>query len=283
MTHETWHYFIGDIHGCFGALQRLEQRIHQHAERHHKRAKIISVGDLVDRGKHSNLVIAHFRRGQKQGTHAAILGNHDIMFLNALWSAGPKHDAFDQAPAWCETFDIQYERQKHKPFGYASALELEEFELLRQFMWLGQGGHQTLLSYDCDPKDTASWHIPEEDLSFLLQLPLIWENEHFITTHALASMQAIEFLNKMEHPQLMDEEEHMDYLRAVHEITWSRKPSKTWDDTRVHISGHTVVPKATWKKHKRMLQIDTGCVFGKRLTAWCGERNEFLRVEATSR
>jgi serine/threonine protein phosphatase 1 len=44
-------YVIGDIHGCYDELMALESKIRRSAKRSKiKKYKIISVGDLCDRG-----------------------------------------------------------------------------------------------------------------------------------------------------------------------------------------------------------------------------------------
>ena len=69
---------IGDVHGMLGPLERLLDRV----AREHPEAKVISVGDLIDRGERSAEVLrlAHARRGQLH----CLLGNHEEMLLRFL-------------------------------------------------------------------------------------------------------------------------------------------------------------------------------------------------------
>ena len=65
MVKKTWCYIVGDIHGCFDELLRLEQKVCNHAKENRKKPLIISVGDLIDRGPCSKDVLEHFMEGKK--------------------------------------------------------------------------------------------------------------------------------------------------------------------------------------------------------------------------
>ncbi len=83
------HAIVGDIHGCFDALRRLEDRVARHAARQGLEPHIVSVGDLVDRGPQSAEVVRHFRRGAAAGTHTALMGNHEQMMIATLHAYAP--------------------------------------------------------------------------------------------------------------------------------------------------------------------------------------------------
>src|SRR5689334_10293139 len=88
-------YAIGDIHGCHDLLTRLLGRIHRDAERRGEAARIVFLGDYIDRGPDSRGVIATLMAGpQRPGDEwICLLGNHeDVMLeapaspeLNAIW------------------------------------------------------------------------------------------------------------------------------------------------------------------------------------------------------
>ena len=62
------HYVIGDVHGEYDALIKLVSKLP-------KDAKLIFVGDLVDRGSRSAEVVKFVR----DGGHLCVMGNHEYM------------------------------------------------------------------------------------------------------------------------------------------------------------------------------------------------------------
>ncbi len=72
---------IGDIHGCFDALQRLiEEEI-----RIQKSDRIVFLGDYIDRGRKSKEVIDYILSMKTQGFDLVTLrGNHEQMLIDAF-------------------------------------------------------------------------------------------------------------------------------------------------------------------------------------------------------
>jgi serine/threonine protein phosphatase 1 len=66
-------YIIGDVHGCYKTLMALIKQLP-------KNAKLIFVGDLIDRGPDSAKVLEFV----KEGGYPCIMGNHEKMFLEAM-------------------------------------------------------------------------------------------------------------------------------------------------------------------------------------------------------
>jgi serine/threonine protein phosphatase 1 len=75
-------YAIPDIHGHVEALEAALGRV---ARDGGAQARIVFLGDLVDRGPDSCAVIARLMQGQAEGRPWTVLrGNHDQMFLDVL-------------------------------------------------------------------------------------------------------------------------------------------------------------------------------------------------------
>lgn len=76
-------YIVGDIHGCYDELCLLLDKIYKDAngEPH----KIIFLGDYVDRGPDSKLVIDQIIQLEKVGC-VALMGNHEDMLLSGDYS-----------------------------------------------------------------------------------------------------------------------------------------------------------------------------------------------------
>lgn len=69
---------IGDIHGCFDALQRLCDFV-----KFRNDDVIITMGDYADRGPDTNAVIDYLMQLDQRYKLIPLRGNHDIMMLNA--------------------------------------------------------------------------------------------------------------------------------------------------------------------------------------------------------
>ena len=83
-------YAIGDIHGQPGMLETALNRIEQDGG---PDARIVFLGDYVDRGPDSRAVIERIRAGVEAGRDwIALLGNHDRMF-SMFMEDYPRNDA----------------------------------------------------------------------------------------------------------------------------------------------------------------------------------------------
>ena len=73
---------VGDIHGCFRELKELLKKM----EFREAKDRLISLGDLMDRGKHSYEVFDFFRRRKlKMGDRCILVrGNHEQMLLSCI-------------------------------------------------------------------------------------------------------------------------------------------------------------------------------------------------------
>lgn len=266
----TWPYFVGDIHGCWDSYRALEDRVQTHAARRGARPLIVSVGDLVDRGPASPAVVRHFRLGARAGTHAAVLGNHDVLLLESLAVFGPEPLSWPAQLMHVDDLIATGEKS-------ARWLTPGDYRAYRKALWLSQGGYQTLAAYGCEPHREASWRIDPDDLAFLLDLPVVWQDEGFVVTHALATpatlalaRQAAGLAGAAAPPATV-----METKWACDALIWNRRPpERPADEARLHVSGHTPVGRPRRRVALGYMQIDTGCVYGRRLTALCGPTGE---------
>lgn len=150
-------YAIGDIHGCFDLLLRIEAMIVADSERYTGRPKaIVVLGDLIDRGPKSAEVLEHLIAQPPPGFLRFVLaGNHEVAMLDFL--RNPKADQ----------------------------------------QWLYIGGRETLASYGVrviqrDLDRDANWRlgnaaaasIPEEHVSFVRRLPVALTWGRYVFVHA---------------------------------------------------------------------------------------------------
>ncbi|MES2987777.1 MAG: metallophosphoesterase family protein [Pseudomonadota bacterium] len=80
-------YAVGDVHGRFDCLERLEARIARHEANAGAADEtlVIFLGDYIDRGPASREVVKHLSRGQFAGLSTRyLLGNHEDAMLGFL-------------------------------------------------------------------------------------------------------------------------------------------------------------------------------------------------------
>ena len=149
---QTIPYIIGDIHGCFIEYMALDAQIKAHAKKNNWDPLIVSVGDLVDRGKRSQDVVSIFLSGSTKGTHLSVLGNHEAEFIKHLFWGKP--ELFDEElrealPLYLDPNFLFPEKQDEKAITH------------RREAWLAQGGLETLESYGCqkDPSKIGRAHV----------------------------------------------------------------------------------------------------------------------------
>lgn len=266
------HAVVGDVHGCFDALRRLEDRIARHAAREGLEPVVVSVGDLVDRGPKASGVVGHVRRGVAAGTHVAVLGNHEEMMLASIEAFAP--GLLSEAGVVLHPAVVPYGAVWDRQQTPSSAwMPREMFCWFRTLMWLSQGGATTLQSYGTPrPHDPATWAMDEEDLRFLCGLPLVFRSDTIVVTHALLSAEALVALDA-------DDEEVL--RKASGMALWGRaRPPTPPDPARIHVSGHTVLPRVRRRGRLRTVQVDTGAFLGRRLSAWCAETDRVVSVPA---
>jgi len=187
----------------------------------HRADTLVFLGDYVDRGLHSKEVIATVLSLQKtHGRVIALMGNHDFLFLQHL--TGRDNSLFLQV-----------------------------------------GGRQTLASYGLSPsadRDEIARLLPPAHLSFLQNLPLLWEDHHAIYVHA--GLQPGRHLSQQTSQWCLWAREQ--FIRSTHDFG---KPV---------VFGHTVFEDPLMTSNR--MGIDTGAVYGGRLTALLLPSRELISV-----
>ena len=131
--------------------------------------------------------------------------------------------------------------------------ELYMLEWLREGFcreWMYNGGQETLASYQ---RDGGRVHVPLDHVAFLRSTHMYWDTPDYFFVHG----------------GLPPERTVADSIRQCppEELLWRRPPAPSrsvqWEKTVVF--GHTPHPEPLIRN--RMIGIDTGCVYGGRLTA----------------
>lgn len=271
-------YIIGDIHGCYDSLMALEELIHAHATTQGTEPFIVSVGDLIDRGIQSREVVRHFYRGVRSGTHAVVAGNHEAVLFEILQAFLEDTTPEELLPQYIVPISVQFGQSLS-----AVGQTWEAYREKRKSSWLKQGGRETLTSLGIRPDDVSTWLDATPELQFLAQLPVIWESEKTLVTHALASADDMAYARGLaDGSRVLDRasEEHNLHIGG---LLWNReRPVVPVDPARLHISGHTPNVQVVHDEQLQMAIIDTACVYGNKLTAWCEQTGELLKVAGPS-
>lgn len=271
-----WTYVIGDIHGCYEELLELEKHLSAHANHNKVTPYFVSVGDLIDRGPFCRQVLEHFMQGVRAGTHYVIAGNHEAYFVELLHIFAPHNLKVSNGKLPPYAADLKERFEKRKWLSPQGSQEGYFHKVL--FSWIEQGGSTTLQSFNVDPFDIQTWNFDPNIMAFLCNMTLYWENGNCVVTHALASESDLKYVRNLYATGHLkrNTEEHN---RAVHGILWNREMPKIMPDAgRIHVSGHTPLQRPNRSQEFNLIQIDTGCVYGGRLSAYCLESDELLSV-----
>lgn len=148
-------YAVGDVHGRFDLLLELLDQIEQDDRlREPRRKRLIFLGDLIDRGPHSQEVASLLSSAQRSAKRLVVLmGNHEAALLDSL--SGDEH---------------------------------------AQRMWLEHGGLATLQSFGIDapePDEDADVFaerlrrgLPAQMIKWLKKLPLSVRSGSYFFCHA---------------------------------------------------------------------------------------------------
>lgn len=136
---EHIYYAIGDVHGEADKLARLSDSIRDDAARVGARHRIVYLGDLIDRGPDSRVVIVRAMDDARTDDAIVLKGNHEELMLYA------------------------YERE----------------ETLGLYHWANNGGDDTIRSYQQANGAKDHWReaIDGDHVKWLRTLPTIWRDE----------------------------------------------------------------------------------------------------------
>lgn len=233
------HYVIGDVHGHYDTLMKLVQLLPSDA-------KLVFVGDLIDRGPQSAEVVRFVR----ENNHLCVMGNHEEAMIT-------------QGFVLMRCFETGENLPTHS-------------------MWFSNGGVATLRSYglvkleEGKPvkmdefsdglkrfKDDMKWM---EKLPLYLELPIEHPSQKtVVVSHApISTAWAMRKIDSM-------------YGTFARLATTCRRDPDTSDAPIFNIFGHTPMQNGPRIKD-HFVNIDTGCYMGDAgygiLSAYCIETGE---------
>jgi hypothetical protein len=287
---KTFHFVVGDVHGCYAELLELEEKSKVYAAEAGATPFFVLVGDLIDRGPNSLEVVKHVMRGVQSGTHYCVAGNHEAIFLELFefFGIGEIRECLATCRYIVPLFEQFAQSNQNK------SISLTDFARFRLQMWQNQGGEETLSSFGLS-SDPSAWETSQcsEEIKFLSSLPLAYFSNEVCVTHALVSESDFEWAltrdastefqrsDNFHFPSLEPlgttggnslEDSQPEAIQRLQAILWNREQLVSWpNDLPVHVSGHTPADEPIWYEPLKRIIVDTGCVFGRSLTAYCPE------------
>ncbi|MFA6145024.1 MAG: metallophosphoesterase [Sulfurimonas sp.] len=237
------HYVIGDVHGHYQTLISLVEKLPDDA-------RLVFVGDLIDRGPQSAEVVRFLRKNN----HLCVMGNHEDLM------------------AYYGQFVLNAYKND-KPIGICNE-------------WGSNGGVETLISYGIAIMDgenllqvkgcEEALRQFEDDMEWMKNLPLYIElpMEHSFEKAVVVSHAPIADMWEMR-----SDAEKAEVFR--HKILTNRR-DPSGNTSIFNIFGHSPV---RWRAEVTpyFVNVDTGCYMGKngynRLSAYCVESGEIIEQE----
>lgn len=260
-------YAIGDIQGCFSALQRLLDIIHFDEARD----RLWFVGDLVNRGPDS---VATLRFVKNLGNRAVtVLGNHDLHLLMVAEGCAKtrKNDTLQEVLKASDCKELLYwlrhQRLMHVEYGYAMvhagllpSWPVEKaLSLAREVEDALSGENYPELAARMYGNQPAQWH---DNLSGMNRLRVI--------------------VNAMTRLRVCTEDGLMEFTHSGKPenapagfMPWYEVPGRASRDTAI-ICGHWSALGLVLREN--LLALDTGCLWGGKLTAVCLENRRLIQV-----
>jgi len=268
-------YAIGDVQGCYLELLDLLETI----QFNEKQDRLLFTGDLVNRGPQSLETLRFVKDKSDQGIAQMVLGNHDISLLalastteTPLYIKNHTLEAILKAPdcdsllAWLAQQPLLYEVPNtawilvHAGLSpqwdlvLSRALANEASEFLQKF------ASQDLFQYFGN--DINLW---TDDLTGIARLRYI-----------ISTFTRIRFC----HPNgSLDFDEHGDQS-SQGLIPWFKYPNRKYQGTKI-LFGHWAALKGK-TEDPEILALDTGCIWGNQLSAFCLETEILYQVSCSA-
>lgn len=291
-------YIVGDIHGCYSEFLKLEQKVLEHiiADESPVNPKqlpedflVLSVGDLIDRGPDSAWVLEHFCKGTALGTHGAVLGNHEAIFLCIVAFFHPElfKRARAKLPPWIKSVEEEYGVPRKIRAFHGKGLDHFANEYLAH--WMRQGGLETFSSLGWDLGRASTWKLPSPILKWMCALPPHWETSEAFVTHGLITKSDAENLKQFNYKKSVStakkvKDRDLKLLNQIERTIWHRDvPIAAPLEQKWHFSGHTPVRDVVIDSELQIVRLDTGCTYGNRLSAFHVRSGSILEVPSETK
>lgn len=266
-------YFIGDIQGCFDELDLLLRKLRFNHQSDH----LYLVGDLIGRGPQAKETL-DFLITHKSSIHP-VLGNHDLHFLAISQGIKPAkgsdkydnilgHPNLAQYIAYLRQLPLIINFPKHKAVMCHAGITpqwdlttaLEQASVVEK--WLISDNYHELLTAMYD--DTINdWNACNTSIK-----------KAIFTINSLTRMRYCD-ANQLLDLKINCEPEHN---KNINLTPWFVQTNNLSDKYKV-IFGHWAALSGI-TKNKQFIALDTGCLWGKHLTAWHLQENHYFQQKS---
>ena len=266
------HYVIGDVQGCYSELQSLVKKIKFNPSKD----KIIFAGDLVNRGNQS-LEVMEFCMKYK-GSIKAVLGNHDF-YLLYLIEHQKKNKSLKKV---LESRNIQKYHSWLKKLPLLLEVKIKE---TKEIFWISHAGIPYLWDMRMAKKLSKEIQAGMKDDSFKIleniwgDTPKIWNPDlkgYKRSRTIINYFTRMRFLGKDGSLKLKAKKNKADEIH----IPWFNQTIKNLKDNQYIIFGHWAALEGKTKL-TNIIGVDTGCVWGNKLTAIRLEDRKLFQVKKT--
>ena len=266
------HYVIGDVQGCYSELQALIKKIKFNPSKD----KIIFAGDLVNRGNQS-LEVMEFCMKYK-GSIKAVLGNHDF-YLLYLIEHQKKNKSLKKV---LESRNIQKYHSWLKKLPLLLEVKIKE---TKETFWISHAGIPYLWDMRMAKKLSKEIQAGMKDDSFKIleniwgDTPKIWNPDlkgYKRSRTIINYFTRMRFLGKDGSLKLKAKKNKADEIH----IPWFNQTIKNLKDNQYIIFGHWAALEGKTKL-TNIIGVDTGCVWGNKLTAIRLEDRKLFQVKKT--
>ena len=266
------HYVIGDVQGCYSELQALVKKIKFNPSKD----KIIFAGDLVNRGNQS-LEVMEFCMNYK-GSIKAVLGNHDF-YLLYLIEHQKKNKSLKKV---LESRNIQKYHSWLKKLPLLLEVKIKE---TKETFWISHAGIPYLWDMRMAKKLSKEIQAGMKDDSFKIleniwgDTPKIWNPDlkgYKRSRTIINYFTRMRFLGKDGSLKLKAKKNKADEIH----IPWFNQTIKNLKDNQYIIFGHWAALEGKTKL-TNIIGVDTGCVWGNKLTAIRLEDRKLFQVKKT--
>tara|TARA_B100001063_G_C16753798_1_gene551917 strand:- start:212 stop:1018 length:807 start_codon:yes stop_codon:yes gene_type:complete len=266
------HYVIGDVQGCYSELQALINKIKFNPSKD----KIIFAGDLVNRGNQS-LEVMEFCMKYK-GSIKAVLGNHDF-YLLYLIEHQKKNKSLKKV---LESRNIQKYHSWLKKLPLLLEVKIKE---TKETFWISHAGIPYLWDMRMAKKLSKEIQAGMKDDSFKIleniwgDTPKIWNPDlkgYKRSRTIINYFTRMRFLGKDGSLKLKAKKNKADEIH----IPWFNQTIKNLKDNQYIIFGHWAALEGKTKL-TNIIGVDTGCVWGNKLTAIRLEDRKLFQVKKT--